>query len=994
MQIVISMNITKTLKPFLLLFAILLTPVLDHCLAQEMKINPDFSPRPSYVIDIDTPVINLNGTWQFSAEPDAKFWRSPKIRNEKWQDIQVPGEWLMQGFEVKPNTMAAYSKEIQIPSSWKDHLIQLKCDAVYSQSKVYVNGKLAGNHEGGLTPFQLDLTDLLKPGKKNTIIIGVQNESLADTLASATQYAAHSLGGITRKLELYALPKTFIKSAHYTTLVGDNGKDAELIVDLVIANMEKKPAEDLTVNINLKDKKGPSILVPDNKKKLPYIPAGGEVKFQISVPVKNASLWDPEHPNLYDTQIGLLKGKKILQKCAGKIGIREVEIVGNQVFVNGSPIKMRGVNRHEVHPTKGRSLSMEEWRADVHLFKEANVNYIRTSHYPPGEEFIALCDSIGLFVECEAPLCWIGHGANSHWLKNDPHSPNLYPLIRQMVLETVSQYRNHPSVIIWSMANESAWGPNWALVLEELKSVDPSRLISFHDQAYGGFNNHGSVDSPIANIHYPGPAGPGVAWKFDRPLLFGEYAHLNTYNRQEIVTDPGVRDAWGRGLESMWENMYHSTGCLGGAIWSGIDDVFYLPDGTAVGYGEWGPIDGWRRPKPEYWHLKKIYSPVKITTRKLPLLADNTKTVKIAVENRHLFTNMSELDIKWQLGSHKGKANLDLAPGNSGIMKVELNSEPVEGDQLLLSFYSPQGFLRDMYSIVFDSEEVKDPSGTITKPDIIVHENRVSVSMGEEVWSINAVSGKLENVRKGDTAVLVGGPELMLLPLKTGPCNTEHSLHIKTLNDVCTNWIGRVAGTGSEDNAVYVRVEGSYDEADVEIVYWFGRSPQVEIEYQIKVKQDIDPRQIGLVFSMPRDFDKLSWERVGQWSIYPETHLGRTTGSLRPFSKSLLKTDQVGQKPKNIWEEDFHPMGKNDFRATRDKLKWGSLTNKNGNGIKIISDGTGAIRAYVGREKMHFLAAGFSTAGGDLFFSSHLKQERNPMKAGDTFKSKLVLAIQ
>lgn len=975
-------------------FVIIFTfTMLNNSFAQNEKSYPDFTPRPDYVIDTDTPVINLNGSWLFSAEPGSSFWRNPKIRNAKWAGIQVPGEWLMQGFEVEVNTMAAYSREVQIPDSWSDKNILLKCDGVFSLSKVFINGKLAGSHEGGLTPFQLDLTKLLKPGRKNTIIIGVQSESLADTLASTSQYAAHQLGGITRKLELYVVPETYVKSLVYTTHVLNDRGDAELLADVVIVNKSKKKAEDLSVKINLKEDKGLSILIPDGKKIKSILP-GEEINYRITIPVKNASLWDPEHPNLYDVDLNLFEGGEKLQQSSSRIGIREVEIVGNQVFVNGKPIKLRGVNRHEVHPTKGRSLSIDEWRADVKLFKEANVNYIRTSHYPPAHEFVSLCDSIGLFVECEAPLCWIGHHANAHWMSNDPHDENLYPLMRQLVMETVFQYRNHPSIIIWSMANESAWGPNWARILDELKVVDPSRPISFHDQAYGGFNNHGSVDSPIANIHYPGPAGPEVAWKFDRPLLFGEYAHLNTYNRQEIVTDPGVRDAWGRGLESMWENMYHSTGCLGGAIWSGIDDVFYLPSGVAVGYGEWGPIDGWRRPKPEYYHLKKIYSPIKVTQQKVNYPENGEDGVKIALENRQLFSNMNEVDIRWEIDHQSGKATMNLEPRKSGILNIYPDESPVQGEPLKLSFYSPQGFLIDSY-LLESGDPVKHEVDNIESPvpELIVNENAVSVTMDDEVWLINAVDGKLKSVRKGNLTIIEEGPELMLLPLRTGPCNTEHSLHIETLNETCLNWKGKVSGTGSENGKVYIEVEGSYDEADIKLTYWFGRSSGVEIEYEVLVKSDIDPRQIGLVFAMPRNFEKFSWERKGQWNLYPETHLGRSTGSVIPFPSGQLLSDKVGEKPSGIWEADFHPMGINDFRATRDKLVWGSLENSDSHGIKLVSDSNGAMRPFVHQDKIFFLAAGFSTAGGDLFFSSHLRDERKPLKKGETFKSSVVLEV-
>ena len=145
-------------------------------------------------------------------------------------------------------------------------------------------------------------------------------------------------------------------------------------------------------------------------------------------------------------------------------------------------------------------------------------------------------------------------------------------------------------------------------------AMDPSRPRTFHDQAYGGYNNRGSSEIPIANFHYPGPQGPDLAVSLDlpRPLFYGEYCHLNCYNRAELAADPGLRDEYGRGFERMWEKIFGSAEVIGGAIWSGVDDVFLLPSGRATGYGEWGPIDGWRREKPEYWHIKKSYSPVRI----------------------------------------------------------------------------------------------------------------------------------------------------------------------------------------------------------------------------------------------------------------------------------------------------------------------------------------------------------------------------------------------
>lgn len=251
--------------------------------------------------------------------------------------------------------------------------------------------------------------------------------------------------------------------------------------------------------------------------------------------VKSPLLWDNEHPNLYRLHLDLYEGENSIAQIEKKFGFREVEVRGNRLLVNGRPVKLRGVCRHEAHPLYGRSLTDEEWKADAELYRAANCNFIRTSHYPPAEEFIEYCDELGLFVELEAPVCWIGHHANENWQKLNYKDEKYYDYVLQADMETVHFYRNHPSVIFWSMANESYWNKGFAQVAEYMKKADTTRPFAFHDQAYGGFNNQGST-APIANIHYPGPGGYQEATKSDRPMTYGEYCHLNVYNRSELVT--------------------------------------------------------------------------------------------------------------------------------------------------------------------------------------------------------------------------------------------------------------------------------------------------------------------------------------------------------------------------------------------------------------------------------------------------------------------------
>jgi hypothetical protein len=978
-----------------LILSCLASVLLSLGVFSQVVVIPAYTPKPLNAHGVENPVINLNGTWDFSPAPGLRFWKSPGRSGVSWTSISVPSEWVMQGFTVTPGTRAAYHRSIEIPADWAGSKILLKCDGLYSDAQVYINGKFAGTHQGGFTPAEFVLTEFAVPGKKNNLVIGLISESLADTLASASQYAAHPLGGITRKLELYALPQIHIRSCNLTTDLDDNFRDAFLEIDLSISQSDKPAKGDIEAEVKLTSCNSASQQPIVRSYPLKLLPTGGIQNRKLMMKVFNPTKWDPEHPELYEVQITLRNGGEVLESVKYKIGFREIQVVGNQVFVNGKPIKLRGVCRHEVHPAKGRSLTMDEWRADVRLFKEANVNYIRTSHYPPAEEFISLCDSAGFFVELEAPLCWVGHGANIHWASANPHDMKLYHLIRQQVLESLGQYRNHPSVLMWSMANESQWGPIWDSIRKELNLLDPTRPVSFHDQAYGGYNNNGSSSVQVANFHYPGPAGPEMARNFERPLLFGEYCHLNCYNRQETVTDPGVRDDWGRGLESMFENMYNSRGNLGGAIWSGIDDIFYLPGGKAVGYGEWGPIDGWRRPKPEYWHLKKTYSPVKIGVKTLPLPAPG-KPVRVAVENRNLFSNLNELDIRWRINSQSGAASVWAEPGQTGVMVIYPDKPLNQGDLLEIQVWSPQKFLVDSYIVRLGQQTDRSTGKFLGAglPSLKQEGGYITVTAGNFVWVFDSGKGRLIEAGQKGGLVLAGSPELQMLPLTTGPCVTDYKLDIEPLNDLCSNPTYKPIESGVENGRPWVRTVCSYDQADLIATWSFDDSGKAQIQYEIKSKVEMNPRQVGLVFSLPREIEMLSWEREALWTVYPADHIGRPEGHAIPVPADDKGIFRFGIQPAWNWSADRNPLGSNDFRSTRENIFWAELSSLNSHGLRIDSDGKDAVRCWVDSSGTHMLVASFFTGGGDMFFSSHHQKERKPIKPGDVWKGTVHLSLK
>ncbi len=933
---------------------------------------PELSPRPVAEAGVATPLLSLNGTWKFSTNPPSGFEQFAAPETKSWSDIAVPGEWVMQGFAVASNTAAAYWHEFTVPADWSGRCLKLRFDCVHSDCTVYVNGQRIGAHEGCFTVFELDVTDAVKPGR-NVLALAVKSESTADTLDSATQYAAHQLGGITRKVQLFALP-----TVHLAEQVITADYDAATTNGFLTAKLHLSPVtrDPLTVRLRL--------LAPGSSKSaaVTEITADGEY-LSPKLNISRAESWDPEHPRLYTLLTELIgQHGEVLEQTSQRLGFRRIEIRGNQLFVNNAPVKLRGSCRHEVDPLRGRSLTPELWRKDAELFRAANVNYIRTSHYPPAEEFLDLCDEYGFFVECEAPLCWVEHGANSVWQNWNYQDAKFFPYLLRANYENLAANRNHPCVTIWSLANESRWSPLFAEVNLRVKAADPTRPTSFHDQCWGGYNNANS-QADIAVYHYPGENGPAKCDEEKRPVLFGEYCHVECYNRRELVTDPGVRDDWGRGFARMNDLMYQHDGCLGGAIWAGIDDVFCLPDGKFVGYGMWGAIcDGWRRDKPETWHVKNAYSPVRVTVRELPVPAPG-ETIRIPVLNRYNFANLNELKITWSFPGSSGKLTANIPARHEGELILALKKNVKNGDVLNLSFTDPRGFVCDEENLTFGHPVEPTVSAPSSSGALTITESPETIQVkGDAVeYVIDRKSGQFIRAAVRNKTILTGGPALMILPLQTEACEPVDLGVWKPLNNVCENWqADSVQAHPMADGAVEIVVKGSCTDADGGYTLHLDAGGKVQLHYAFKSRVSENPRQWGMVFFTPKNFDTLAWNRQAQWTAYPANHIGRPAGTAHAHVAAVSQP-YATQKPKSEWSLDATILGGNDFTSTKRGILQAALGSSH-ESLAIVSDGHQSIRAFVAGEQAGLLVAGFHTGGGDGFFGTHFATERRPLQIG------------
>ncbi|MCX2452542.1 beta-galactosidase [Pedobacter sp. PLR] len=912
--------------------------------------------------------LSLNGEWQFSES----------IANQGRKSIQVPGEWVMQGYTVNAGESAIYTKSFVLPA-WKGKRIKLKFDGVSSHAVVKVNGHQVAEHEGSFVPFETDVSDFLQPGK-NLLEVEVQALTVSDFLACTSQYAAHTVGGILRKVTLFALPETNIADLSVVTTFDKQYKNASLQLKTKLSN-ESKTNTDAAIHYVLKDQEGKVILNKTIAMDQALSPGASLLSAQ-SFSINSPRQWNTEHPYLYDLTTALFIAGKPVQENRQKVGFRQVEIKGNQLLVNGQAVKLRGVNRHSVHPLTGRSISPDLEIKDAELFKQANCNFIRSSHYPPSEEFLEAADRIGLFVENESSLTWIQHHASPIWKLWDYKEEKFLPYMLAANLEKMQAAKNHPSVIIWSLGNESMWSPLWQKVQDQVKAFDNTRPTAFHDQCWGGFNNGGSK-ADIANYHYPGIDGAAATDTMSRPTLFGEYAHLSTYNRRELITDPGVRSAYGLPLVKMYDSIYHHQGSLGGAIWSGIDDTFHLPGGRIVGYGPWGPIDGWRRPKPEYWAMKKAYSPVVIQNLKGLKVVNNQ--LLLEVENRYDFIPLSELSISYKTNNASGTIKSSIGPRQKGQLKIPVNPGTTE---VYLTFKEPSGFISSEERIVLKkatAEEYQPVAMLSLKESSAAY----FIQQGENRFTVEKRTGIISGAENQGERILSQGPVFCLVPMNSedgGKPNVAGETYQNNLYPIknyplITLFVKNLIVQESKDSII-LKMETTYSNANGKLKYVFLKNGNVRLEYALKSndKAAFSPYQYGMLFQLPTDFDQLNWKRRGDFTVYAPEDISRDAGTAKLNAKWLSAVEEPGKTAAAHWKDDANEMGSNDFRSTKQHIISAELINKDNKGIKVLSDESQSSRSWLQDSQIQFLIADYSNNGSEPFYNSPFTDQRINIK--------------
>ena len=859
---------------------------------------------------VETPAVLLSGTWQFRYSPDSK-----------WDKIQVPGEPAMQGYAIEHDKPFTYRKSFTVPADYAGKHTILRFDGVYSYARLFVNDTFVREHHGGFTRWDTDVTPFVRPGKKNEIRLEVTDR--LDDISYASGYAHHPIGGILRDVTLFALPETCLYDFYAETHLDAAYEDAVLKIGYsspVVGGAE--------VAYTLADPSGRRYPLAQS-----WFPLkeGGNMN---ELPVKNPLKWDAEHPNLYTLTITLSKDGKEIGRFDCRIGFRDVKIEKDRMLVNGMPVKLRGACRHDIHPTLGRTTTAELDSLDVILFKRSNMNFVRTSHYPPTERFLEYCDRYGIYVESETAVCFVDTYRQKNYAPGKTQdSAEFTPRYLSQCREMVKSFRSHPSILFWSIGNESVYGTNFQQCWDWVKATDKTRPVIF---SYPGSVGEKEPVYDILSMHYQDVNGNMNQWNRSThgfqgegiPALFDEWAHPACYTYATLQEDPNIREFLGHSIERMWSGLFDAPGGLGGAIWGYVDETFMLPEpkvgtafwkefartakpedyqGKCVGYGEWGIVDVWRREKPEFWATKKAYSPVRLMTTEVASFLSGQRLL-LPLYNCFDHTDLDEIKIRYTYkGVEKELPAPSIAPHQKGLLVIPAEAWE-EGELLSICFYTATGELLDAEQVSLGSDyhvRLADSEASPVNGVLLVEETAGMMTIKGDGFEIpfSKETGLICNATSKGQVIIEKGPFLHLdinLNHLTGAEVRKSARKFLTSD---SDWKKQSLTYTRKEGAVEVALSGFYQDVQTDILIRISPAGEMNVSYVVAGQPNGYLRETGLSFYLPERLDYLQWERKGMWSCYPEGAFAGNTGETSLYNPKQVR---YGENPAQPWLADTH----------------------------------------------------------------------------------------
>ena len=595
-------------------------------------------------------IVSLDGQWLFrwSRNPEERavdFYRED-YDVSSWGKIKVPGNWQTQGYGTPIYTNIEYpfqrnrpSVTSEPPKDWtayenrnpvgqyvtyfdvsKDMLSKnliLHFGGVHSAMYLWVNGQKVGYSQNSMSPAEFDVTSYLREGK-NKLAVEVYRWSDGSYLEDQDMWR---LSGIFREVQLWVRPLVHIADYHVTAMPDKDYSRAEVKTTVSLCNAGKTSAKNLQTVLLLNGR--------EVKGGLKQLAAGDTTTVQMTSLIDKPQLWSAETPHLYPFSLELREADgTVVEHFDYHLGVKKVEVVGEVFKINGQNVKLRGVNRHDHHPVTGRWVDDATYEQDLRLMKQANVNFLRTSHYPDREYLYELCDRWGIYVMDEANQESHGYGYANQEMGHDlawqkAHVDRAESLVKRDF--------NHPCVILWSLGNEGGIGPNIQAMYDKVCELDSTRP-PFYDchPRYSALHDFG----------YPAPdeLRSEAVKETEKPMIAREYAHA-------------MGNSMGN-LQEYWDVIYADSSIVGAAIWDWVDQGLLKKDGNVAfwayggDYGDKPNLDAFcingllapdRTPHPHYYEVQYVYQPLTFKRD------EHDGTIRII--NRDSFTVPSEYDI-------------------------------------------------------------------------------------------------------------------------------------------------------------------------------------------------------------------------------------------------------------------------------------------------------------------------------------------------------------
>ncbi|MCU4177226.1 glycoside hydrolase family 2 TIM barrel-domain containing protein [Carboxylicivirga sp. N1Y90] len=884
-------------------------------------------------------VKSLNGTWKFNfvkkpADRPKDFYKND-YNIEAWNDIEVPGNWELQGFgtpiytdvpypfPANPpfipndfNPVGSYKRSFSIPSDWDGKEVFIHMGSVKSAFYIWINGEKLGYGQGSKVPAEFNITSYLHEGD-NTVALEVYRYSDGAYLEDQDYW---KISGLERDVFLIARPKTHLRDFFVKALLDKQYRDGVFSLETKFVG-----AIDAAENVTVSIKRNGIEYFNETK------PVALNSVFKTSI--KDVKQWSAEQPNLYMLTITHKDANgKVIESVTRQIGFRTSEIKGGQLLVNGKPILIKGVNRHEHDMNTGRVVSMESMIKDIEVMKQFNINAVRTSHYPNREEWYDLCDKYGLYLVDEANIESHGMGYSPEKATaNQAMWKNAY---LDRVERMVQRDKNHASIIIWSMGNESGDGPNWPACYELMKSIDDTRPIQSED---AGLNEYTDIYCPM----YARP------WRLKqhtnhlqtRPLILCEYAHA-------------MGNSVGN-LQDYWDLIYKHHQLQGGFIWDWVDQTFAIEDkdGNPIwAYGgdmghvgvendsnfcANGLVAADRSLNPHIWEVKKVY-------QNFHFEALDLSSNQIKIHNRFDFNTSENYQFEYSIQEDglKIKSGLLKVPtieaNNSAVVSLpKFKINPKKGAQYHLNLnvktkiataMIPKGHevAAEQFGLPYALPAIKRKARG--RLEVSTVNNSLNVATKDHKVTFNKEKGTLTQYSLNGLDIMKGDlrPHFWRAQIDNDLGNGASS-RVGVWKDVADRL--RCVAFDVEDLkdrvVVSTKLEDKQTEVLVEVVYSVLANGVINVDYQLIPGNKSMPElpRIGMHMLVNSDLKDLQWLGRGPHENYNDRHTSAF----------------VGLYSGSVWEQYF-PYVRPQETGYKTDVSWFSIINKEGNGFMVRGD--------------------------------------------------------